>query len=46
LKNNIDGRARQRIGLQRSRLIVRRDPRMADQTRRAVLDNLARLAVR
>jgi hypothetical protein len=40
LEDHIDGCARQRIGLQRRRLVVRRDPRVANQTRRAVLDYL------
>jgi hypothetical protein len=40
LEDHIDGSACQCIGLQRRRLVVRRDPRIADQTRQAVLDDL------
>jgi len=41
LEDHIDGRARQRIRLPRRRLIVRRDSRAAQQTRRYVLDDLS-----
>jgi hypothetical protein len=37
---DIDGRSGQPVGLQHRRLIVRRDPRVADQARRAVWDDL------
>jgi hypothetical protein len=46
LENHIDGCARQRIGLQCCRLVVRRDPRVAHQPRRSVLDGLGIIPAR